>query len=471
MYSADRARIAKEDISELETVFDSYHDFGDLVQGLKKNIGTDQKRSLQIITELKKDCRFELLPPELEESLKDALDSLERTIRGKDREAYREMKESREDLQHFINKDEETRISEWDSQVLKSIASYKGEHVIRKNGKYKVLDVGIRKFISKIIWKNTGVDKSLIKDVEVAKSLQNYEKTVEVTYGLEKHNIAFTVCGNSPEMVETTARSLILEQLDFEHLKKETREVNSAISNVIEAKEAVMESGFPRYGELNGNPQTDKMKNYVAEVMMNTAEQILNIQISASPEDIAIDVNTNIIGYKGKNRNGKWVLNFGDEETKGTLFDLIHGAENKSVEELVDFIDNAPMGFEGTGDDHTPSKAPDVFMVDLVHEIGHAVSDIAAEEVYHGGTVQENYKSLIDQEIGSRRFEEAANELAAITLKRLAGNLGGDIWKEIEKGFEGYLELTRYDRPKRGYRAQHPIHATKNSIRELYGMK
>jgi hypothetical protein len=469
--SAERSQVAKEDLAELEKVFSPHRGFSENIKGIKKNIGSDQQLCLELIQEIKKDCRFELLPPELEESLETAVDSLEKAIRGNSEEALKEMERSRQDLQQYMKKDEDTLISEWDSIVLKDISRYSGEYVVRENGGYKVLDISIRSFISKVICNNTGLDKSLIPDVKVSKSLQEYEKTVEVTYGKEKHSISFTICGNSPEMVESTAKSLVLEQIDLEQLKHEIRNVNSAITRVVEAREAVIESGLPKYGELNSDPQTEKMKDYVAEVMINTVEQILGIDISATPQDIVMDTKAGNIGYNGKTRNGKWSIMFKDEQTTGTLFDLMEGAKDKSVDELVEFIDNAPMGFESKRDDHAPSNAPDVFMIDLVHEVGHAVSDMAAEEVFHNGDVQRNYKSLLDEEMGSKRFEEAANELAGMTLKRLAGNIGGDAWGEIRTGFEGYLELTRYDRPKRGYRAQHPIHATENSIRNLYGME
>ena len=471
MQSSDTSRIAKQDISELEKVFDSYHDFGENIKAIKKNIGQDQKRCLSLLQDIKKECRFELLPPELAESLEMALDSLDKAIRGDSEESLREMERSRQDLKQFIKKDEKSKVSEWDSVVLKDISRCSGEYVIRKNSEHKILEIGIRKFISKIIWKNTGIDKSLIPAVEVAKSLKDYERSVNVTYGRQKHSISFKICGNSSEMVESTAKSMVLQQLDLKKLKEEVRSVNSAISKVVESREAVLHSSLPRYGELNTNPQTEKMKNYVAKVMINTLEQILGIEITATPQDIVMDTEASNIGYNGKTRNGKWSIMFRDEKTTGTLFDLIDGSEDKTFEELVEFIDNAPAGFEGTGDDHAPSNAPDVFLVDLVHELGHAVSDIAAEEVFHNGNVQRSYKSLLDDEMGSKIFEEAANEIAAMTLKRLSGNLGSDIWNEVQQGFEGYLELTRYDRPKRGYRAQHPIKATESSIRSLYKME
>ncbi|MFT4869225.1 MAG: hypothetical protein ACI83Q_000853 [Colwellia polaris] len=468
MVSEQEIKVAREDISELEKIFSQYSDIGEKVEGVASNLGSDRKTALRLLREIENECSFDLLPPLLEDSLKKSIDSLEILLQGRnDEQAYREMKESHDELKKFIDLSEEEKISRWAKTFLEDVSNYNGEEIVSQSGKFKVIDMGIRDFFSGVIYSNTGVAKSLRPGQKVAEELENYQKRHTVKYGRERHKISIAVSGNNPEMVESTAKSMLLQQLDFEQLKSEIKQVNSNISNIVEAKEAVIEGELPRYGKLYSDDRVQKMKNYVAGEMIKSVENALSININATPEDLVVKTNQEVIGYFGKNRNGKWVLHFTDEESTGTLFDLMTDTEDKSFDELVRFIESAPMGFKNPGEDHTPSKAPDVFMVDLFHETGHAVADMAAEQVFHGGEVNKNYGRLIDDELGRKVFEKAANEIAGLTLKRLSAS-GTGTWKSIFKGFESYLELTKYDKPVKGYRDQHPIKATQKSVRELY---
>ena len=112
MQNSDRSQIAKEDLREMEKIFSTHHEFGDNIESIKANIGQNPERCLKLIQDIKRECRFELLPPELEESLKNALDGLEKLMRGKNKEAFKQTKRSRDALRQFISKDEDAKASE-----------------------------------------------------------------------------------------------------------------------------------------------------------------------------------------------------------------------------------------------------------------------------------------------------------------------------------------------------------------------
>ncbi len=467
----DQRAVAKQDLSELDKLFSDYNDLGKKVKGIKQNLKNDKKTALRLLRELKNEARFEFLPDELHDSLEKCLDSLEDLIRGNDTDALTEMKKSRKELEDFLNKSDQEAADLWGRKYLEIISRYNGEEVIRQEGDYKVLDMSATD-IGVVIQDNTGVKRTLIPIEQLEETLGDLYQKITIEYGRERNLVEFSVIGNNEEMVKTTAKSMLLNRIDFKELKQEARNLNSAMSNLVEAEEAVLEAGYPRYHDLGHSDKSKKMKDYVAREMMKTAEQVLEINIPLDQVHIKMKTGESKTGYTGKNRSGEWVIQFKENAEEVTMFDLMKDAENKPLEEIKQYLKNAPLGVEEQGDNHTPSRAPDVFMVDLVHELGHAVSDIAAEQVlFERDTKPADYGSLVKDELGTKRFEEAANELAGATLKRLSGNMGNEVWNEIYKGFEGYLELTKYDKPVKGYRAQHPIQATSQSLRSLYNLE
>jgi len=463
--------IVREDISELEKVFDDYSDVGEKVEALASSVGSDRKKALRLLREIRNECSFGLLPPLLEDSLRKSIDSLEVLLQdGNDEKAYKEMREAHQELKKFIGLSGSEKVSRWKKAFLEDVSKYSGDQVVSQSGEFKVINMSVRDFFSNVIYSNTYISESLMPAQRVSDALEGYQRKRTVVYGRERHKISVSVSGNSPELVESSAKSMLLEQLDFERLRSEVRQVNSSIGNIVEAKEEVIEGGLPRYGDLRHDGDVQKMKNYIAGEMIKTVENALSINIGATADDIVVKTDQDEIGYFGKNRKGQWMLHFKDQQSQGTLFDLVDSTEGESFDELIRFIENAPMGFKQQGEDHTPSKAPDVFMIDLVHETGHAVADMAAEQVFYQGSIDKSYGSLIDEQVGSKIFEKAANEIAGLTLKRLSAS-GTDTWTSIFRGFESYLELTKYDKPVRGYREQHPIKATEQAVRQLYSMR
>lgn len=460
---------AVNDLSELEYLFSEYHVHGELVQDIKSKVQARPEEAVSQLNMLESRCSFNLIPGELAEGIELCIDSLRNLIRNKDNEkAIKEFKASKTDLNEFMNRPEAEIVSIWDQKVLEAISNYSGEHVIAAKKHGKALDVSIRTFINKVIYSNTGLSKQILPQAEVSKSLvPEYQRTAEFFYGLERHEVSVVVSGNNSKIVEQTAKKQLLNQVNLRQYRKEVRNVNSCIADMIEAEETVVEKGLPAYGSTR---EAEKIKNFIAREMISTAEDALGINIQARPEDVVMKLENNVTGYFGKTGEGKWIIKFSQDKEEGSMFDLMKdNPEKLSFSQLVSYIDNTPTGFTGRqAEEHTPSRAPDIFLVDLIHELGHVVSNMAAESVFYDGSYNRKYQNLIEENIGKKKGEKAANEIAGLTVKRLAGNMGGETWKPIFKGFESYLEMTKYDSKSQGYRIQHPIYGNEEALRDLY---
>lgn len=451
-------------IKELGEIFSEYHEFGKLVEEI---VDPQNNTGIESIEYIREEFGFEFAPDRIGRAVQKMLNEI---IEGYQERGQKDQNSGAESaLGRYAELGEDEKLEIWMEDVLRIISEYEGNRVYREEGNSKVLSMKISDLLSKI-YEETGFSDEMFPRKMIAQELRNeYEIVCDVRWGVQTHKVEFSMCGNDRELLENSGKERLVDQIDIKRLKEEMDEVDNNVLRIAEVREVAIENEWPTYRNFDNHSKTERLKNFLASSMLRSIEQSLGIEINSGPERVNMKIrpDSEIIGITGRNKDGKWIIQFKRGDYDYTLFDLEEiNLEEINFRELRSLVDSAPTGFDSRRDDHVPTRAPDVFLVDLIHELGHATANVAADEIYKEKEYNQN--TLIQEKIGKQKGEEVANEVAGLTLKGLEGNAGGNMWRHVREGFEAYLELTKYDAENKGYTTQHPILGTRKAVRELF---
>ncbi|MFB6115465.1 MAG: hypothetical protein ABEK04_04160 [Candidatus Nanohalobium sp.] len=335
----------------------------------------------------------------------------------------------------------------------------------KESGSSGVLETSIVRFVveeaSKVFEKkHPEYDVSRQEWRKVADDLDQKGFSVSFTeyYGKDRKKIDFSACSYDKKLLKQYFNKKLGKA--EQEIEECYREVNKALETLDECRSSVKASNLPTYGSRSFGNLKQLYGNNMADLLSN----ILNLPVNF-PEDRVKLTSSSATGYDGKT-NGRFKVMLMNDPNKSS--DLYEVPEN----DIKAFVKNAPVGASGQRDVTVPHRACDVLAVDLLHELGHVASDLVAEAKLRseGKEVPEGYRhsGLYKQVFGNVSGEKAANEVAAATVKALAGNLGGGVFQDVEKGFEAYLELTKWDNPASGYQRQHPIKGSRGELNKVF---
>jgi len=294
-------------------------------------------------------------------------------------------------------------------------------------------------------------------------SREGYQHSVDIKFGQSRKRINFVAASYSQEIVDQYVRQKLNKRLH--EVEKEYENVNHQLEVLQSVKEDAKQSNLPTYN--SSMSKINKLADFYVKEMLDYVEEHLDLKISFDlEEDYDIKKHDKFTRYTGTYQGVHRI-------------DLMSVPKNRAdfyptdFKKLVSYFENAPTGVQGQEADNVPHRAPDVLVIDLLHEIGHMVSNLIVEEKgrQQGKEYSDKYGmggdfDPVTKELGSSKSEKTANELALAIAKRLR-TMGGT-YKEIMPGFEAYLELTKYDNPNEGYTSQHPIRADRDTVKELF---
>lgn len=386
-----------------------------------------------------------------EESGRTSIDSVKKDFKSIESSLSNKWADFNEDM--MLKLSEEIR----EKAILDALRSLSNEEGVANTSLLMFSEKAMAHYRSKVGLSNE-VDLQKGKWQRSADNLRKkgYQDSIDIVYGQNRNELDLTVSSADPEK----ARRYLHQKMDeaVNKSEKEIQQVNQMLRKLQEIKNHVKDSELITYS--SSTDTIEKRAHYYAREMTNIISNQLNLRIDFKPEKLRIKKGK-ATGYMGKKKEIHRIELMKNPSSHAELYETEYESRREKLE-------NIPTGAEGNNAT-VPGKAPDILVIDLIHELGHFITNLILESKLR--QQDKNIPEIYGQEFTTKHLEgnlseKAANEVAGFCMYGFKSSQPSK-WEPIIEGFEAYLELTEYDNPQAGYVGQN-IQATRTSLKKLF---